>query len=535
MSIKSRRYVIITRDELAYNHSELEYHNHDPLGTIFLKHIGSIVPYEEERSAKLYKFAVSASTWIKKDVVKSHRTFVFMAETEDEREEWITTIEFLKIVAVYRNFQKAFGMKLRSPFGHEETAIQLFDLKLNTITMNNTKTVSNAEYLTKRKPTGKNSFSSNQEDVSQATIRSERVLKEPIKAMFNYMFMHFVSRLMENSIKGEESDSLKVTPKIIQKNKVLEQIQSEWSNPSTNNPRNSLKRRQSSRLSVIEKIDSSIVRKREREGNLLDAMRMNAGVIDRSVVGFEEEANKLRVIKAQISKKRASLKQAISNQPKIKRPHRFSVVSEISKSFIGTENKVSELPSKINEVSEVIVESKPKSKYKEEEPTVIEELTLKSENNNIQTIKRNVKHVEMNAIQMQNKYQSNSLGLMEKVWNSVIKKSDIIKHNKLLASNNKVKREVHKEKKTHMYSATNDYKTKDLDKILEDTKVKYAIANRKIESMGGDIFVIEEGETVQIIKIDTEDNLATCSSRGLLGLFTLDALNIKQTDSNKSN
>ena len=213
---------------MQYYHSELKFHNHDPLGIICLKNIGSVIPYNRDKNSDRYKFEVCSSSWIKKDKIKSHRIFLFETNSEEEREEWITTIEFLKTVSVHRNFQSSFGVKLKIPLERDIAQQSIFDRNLNFNIGSPSKYISKLDSLSKKKSVNKSIIS----DCSQFSIKNEKSLREPIKAWFNYSIAHFVGFLMENAIKQDDKRTYKMIPNIIAKNNLIEQIQSEWCSAS---------------------------------------------------------------------------------------------------------------------------------------------------------------------------------------------------------------------------------------------------------------------------------------------------------------
>ncbi len=113
---------MITKETLSYYHTEQEYAAHDALGTIFLKNVGSVLPYQRvAANSNRFEFVVSASSWLKKAEFQDHREFYFTANSEEERDEWITTIELLKAVAVHQGFQAAFGADLKIPGKSKES------------------------------------------------------------------------------------------------------------------------------------------------------------------------------------------------------------------------------------------------------------------------------------------------------------------------------------------------------------------------------------------------------------------------------
>jgi len=176
---------------------------------------------------------VSSSTWIKKDISKRHREFYFAAASEEERDEWITTVEFLKAIAVHRSFQSSFGVKLTIPLKIEDPVLNLFDRKLSLSITQAVKSPNEKESKmssVQRRLTVKSLSTISQQMQNQLSHKAERDLKESMKAMFNYMFVHLTGHLMEHSFnaKQEYRRNLHQTPRIVEQSHVLEAIETKY-------------------------------------------------------------------------------------------------------------------------------------------------------------------------------------------------------------------------------------------------------------------------------------------------------------------
>ncbi len=57
---------------------------------------------------RFLEFRIGASKWVKKDKPKGYREFSFGANSSDDRDEWITTLELLKAKAIHKDFQERF-------------------------------------------------------------------------------------------------------------------------------------------------------------------------------------------------------------------------------------------------------------------------------------------------------------------------------------------------------------------------------------------------------------------------------------------
>lgn len=102
------RYVRLTRTDLQWFHNQEEAkHNDVPLGSIPFVAIYSVIPAKREKiTSDIY---IDCSYWKKKNIEKGNRKFVFGAKTENERDEWITSIEYMKIHCIHYSFNKKFA------------------------------------------------------------------------------------------------------------------------------------------------------------------------------------------------------------------------------------------------------------------------------------------------------------------------------------------------------------------------------------------------------------------------------------------
>lgn len=89
------RYFRLTRAELEWYHNvEEAKHNDVPLGSIKFTAIYKVVAAKRKKLTS--DFYVECMGWKKKNVDKDHRKFAFGAKTENERDDWITCIEYLR-------------------------------------------------------------------------------------------------------------------------------------------------------------------------------------------------------------------------------------------------------------------------------------------------------------------------------------------------------------------------------------------------------------------------------------------------------
>lgn len=72
-----------------------------------MEHIYNVIP--AKRSLHTSDFFIGAGVWKKKNIERELREFVFGAEDDDERDQWITAINLLRARAVHRGFENKFG------------------------------------------------------------------------------------------------------------------------------------------------------------------------------------------------------------------------------------------------------------------------------------------------------------------------------------------------------------------------------------------------------------------------------------------
>jgi len=167
------------------------------------------MPYQRaEIIEPCFEFVVSASSWVKKNIQYGHREFYFSANNEEEREEWIVTIEYMKTYAVQQSFQAAFGA----------------DIKIT----NNSKirpSVIQTAKLYEKTPIDaiRTQITNPFKNTRQTSLKSAKELKENVKGMFNYMFAHLSAHLMEHCFKNTCKYS--TTPEILNENEVTKQIE----------------------------------------------------------------------------------------------------------------------------------------------------------------------------------------------------------------------------------------------------------------------------------------------------------------------
>jgi hypothetical protein len=104
----SKRLLILTAKELMWFHNVKEYEEGKrPLGVIKVEHIFNTV--ETTMQSTSFDFEVSVTSYIKKGTLEDAvRNIKFGCETENDRHNWISRIEFLKAKTVYENYVNKF-------------------------------------------------------------------------------------------------------------------------------------------------------------------------------------------------------------------------------------------------------------------------------------------------------------------------------------------------------------------------------------------------------------------------------------------
>ena len=232
---------------------------------------------------------------------------------------------------------------------------------------------------------------------------------------------------------------------------------------------------------------------------------------------------------------------------------------------------MSRIPLAIKEVSELEYEMKADAtkRYKEinEGKGFQEGMIFRSKRNDIKYKEKSVKQVELSIVQLQRKnYSTTNLFdhesyIIEEIKNKLIKEatSKYLRTNKYIQkfeqsgtilvspknNTHKIKRKKPHKSNFGIFSLNdnNEASPRNIKKAIkykscsipveekyakhaEEKSIKRGVAIKRVESIGGDIFDLEEGTVVTVDKVDTEDNIATCSNNGLIGLFPLECIKI---------
>lgn len=104
----SKRLLILTSKTLQWFHNAQEYEtNKQPLGSIQVEHIFKV--FETLMQARTFDFEVAVTQYIRKGIIDENvRNIKFGCESENDRNNWISRIEFLKAKMVYDSYVNKF-------------------------------------------------------------------------------------------------------------------------------------------------------------------------------------------------------------------------------------------------------------------------------------------------------------------------------------------------------------------------------------------------------------------------------------------
>ena len=114
------RYIVITNKRFYYYYTDMDYvENKEPLGFFEMKNLYNleiITDYTYGRRKNI--FTITVSQWQKKDQIKPGRSYILSTDSKEKLNDWITSINFLRVKATYDEFTCQFG-KLKLPLTHE--------------------------------------------------------------------------------------------------------------------------------------------------------------------------------------------------------------------------------------------------------------------------------------------------------------------------------------------------------------------------------------------------------------------------------
>jgi len=216
------RYVRLTRGELEWFHNQEEAkYNKVPLGSIAFQSIFQVLAAKRDlNTSDIY---IDCMSWKKKNIEKGTRKFVFGAKTENERDEWIACIEYMRTKSIHDHFTKKFA-NITLPIESSQSKSRKIgsnstnfegQTSLGTMIKKQTEVSSQTTVgLRKLGSNKKGSIMVNLMDKkrlssfsidSMQTITQENLIKDTaakIKSVFNAHMAHFFGQIAENSIKG---------------------------------------------------------------------------------------------------------------------------------------------------------------------------------------------------------------------------------------------------------------------------------------------------------------------------------------------
>ncbi|CAI2375966.1 unnamed protein product [Moneuplotes crassus] len=216
------RYLRLTRTELQWFHNQEEAkHEKTPLGSIPFKAIYSVIPAKTDKLTS--DIFIDCTAWKKKNQDKPPRKFVFGAKTESERDDWITSIEYMKTKAIVESFTQryaniTFPIKNQAPKNKKvggnttnfegQTSLGSMLKRQGAIINNSSSSIKKAPYVKRASKfqailekkrlsnfTNDSMQPSNQEALIRDTANS-------IKGLFNINMTYFLGQISENAIKG---------------------------------------------------------------------------------------------------------------------------------------------------------------------------------------------------------------------------------------------------------------------------------------------------------------------------------------------
>lgn len=114
------RFTVITNTKFYYWYEENNYReNKLPLGYFDLKNLYMVdILTDGEIGGMENVFCIQVSSWYKKDIIRGPRKFYFSSVIKEEMYNWVITLNFLRVKAIYDEFTKNFGM-INLPLLHE--------------------------------------------------------------------------------------------------------------------------------------------------------------------------------------------------------------------------------------------------------------------------------------------------------------------------------------------------------------------------------------------------------------------------------
>lgn len=120
LKLISSRYIVITNKRFYYYYTDKDYkENKEPLGYFEMKNLYNLqILADYQYGSKKNIFTITVSQWQKKDQVKPGRSYKLSADSKEKLNDWVTTLNFLRVKATYDEFACQFGL-INLPLPHE--------------------------------------------------------------------------------------------------------------------------------------------------------------------------------------------------------------------------------------------------------------------------------------------------------------------------------------------------------------------------------------------------------------------------------
>ena len=107
-----RRFIALTKTKFFYWYQEQEHKNNKmPLGYFELKEINTVdILPEYKIGGKQNVIKISVSSFYKKNKKKGERSFYFSPNEKSKLYEWVISLNFLRVKAIYDEFKTSFGV-----------------------------------------------------------------------------------------------------------------------------------------------------------------------------------------------------------------------------------------------------------------------------------------------------------------------------------------------------------------------------------------------------------------------------------------
>jgi hypothetical protein len=182
----------------------------------------SVIPAKRDKNTS--DIFIECQSWKKKNVEKGSRKFVFGAKTENERDEWITSIEYMRTKSIYEYFIKKYAnislpidtnIPKSRKIGSNSTNFE-GQTSLGSMMKKQYDVVAQNPIVAKKIGVSKKNsimnhlidrkrLSSFSADSYQTMGNHENLIRETaakIKIIFNAHISHFFGQIAENGIKG---------------------------------------------------------------------------------------------------------------------------------------------------------------------------------------------------------------------------------------------------------------------------------------------------------------------------------------------